>query len=571
MDPADHSGDQGGILPAAGGPPNLQPFMSHVPESSLNTAQRGIVASMRALEVEWTAQTTPAELRESMAQTFPPSVLFSPDVALMPVIYREIRKRLDRFGAALGVHSTRRIPTLLADRLYQDGPEKDVAMELATGIIHGRLRGSVTAEGVADTNSVPAAAAAAGTVAAAPTPVDRLSFNISQRYRDIATRFSGEPDQVWSEFVQDYLLMARDNHLSVEQRYQYLHYVLAGDAKRFYLNTVQGHATTFTEAVAMIEAEYNSTAKQMQVKNTLSNHKLSSMVTAGKDVKTALADTYKMIVRLSPLVPQAYRSDANKLDFLRSAVMGYSWANSSLRKLNAGSMTFQQLYTDLQSSLQLHEEATEAAVANGIQAPAASVGYVPRALSADVLYAGQGIYGRPNRNVGATQSRPLPSPRVERIGPAPAPRFDPLSISGCFNCDHPGHTMRDCRAPVNTTLAAKRKMEYWSKKKAGKPVGAAILFSLCRQLDALVGPDGELHSTSNPPDIQLLEEDLDEPTLFRTWAAEAEGSTVPSERPTSPALATEPAPHGATLGQRLLGSSSKLPTSQTDTLFLTGA
>eukprot|EP00170_Pyropia_yezoensis_P001558 contig_6780_g1562 len=285
MDSEDHTGDQANVV---GGIQNLQPFMHSIAESSLNTAQRGIVASMRALESEWTAQTTPAELKESMAETFPPSVLFSPDVAFMPVIYREIRKRLDRFGAMLG-------------------------------------------------------------------------------------------------------LMARDNHLSVEQRYPYLHYVLAGDAKRFYLNTVQGHATSSTEAVAMIEAEYNSAAKQMQVKNTLSNHKLSAMVSAGKDVKTALADTYKMIVRLSPLVPQAYRSDANKLDFLRSAVLGYPWANSSLRKLNAGNITFQQLYTDLQSSLQLHEEASEAAVANGIQVPTAAVNYVPRALNADVLYAGQGV------------------------------------------------------------------------------------------------------------------------------------------------------------------------------------
>lgn len=567
MDSEDHTGDQANVV---SGIQNVQPFMHSIAESSLNTAQRGIVASMRALESEWTAQTTPAELKESMAETFPPSVLFSPDVALMPVIYREIRKRPDRFGAMLGVHSTRRIPTLLADRLYQPGPEQDMAMELATNIIHGRVRGSVSAEGAADTSVGSGAAGTASTAYAVSTPYDRLSYNISQRYRDAASKFSGEPDQVWPEFVQDYLLMARDNHLSVEQRYQYLHYVLAGDAKRFYLNTVQGHDTSFTEAVAMIEAEYNSAAKQMQVKNTLSNHKLSAMVTAGKDIKTALADTYKMIVRLSPLVPQAYRSDANKLDFLRSAVVGYPWANSSLRKLNAGNITFQQLYTDLQSSLQLHEEASEAAVANGIQVPTAAVNYVPRALNADVLYAGRGVYGRPNRNVGATQPRVQAPSQVQRVGPAPSLRFDPLTISGCFNCDNPGHTMRDCRAPVNTTLAAKRKMEYWSKKHAGKPVGAAILFQLCRQLDALVGPDGELHSTSNPPDIQLLEEDGDEATLFRTWAAEVKKSTEPSGQPSGAASPADPAPHGATLGQRLLGSGSTLPAPQKGTLFLTG-
>lgn len=121
--------------------------------------------------------------------------------------------------------------------------------------------------------------------------VDGPAYNISMRYRDPSSSCSGGHTHIRPDYVADYLLMARDNHWTVEQRYQYLHYALAGNAKRFYLNTVQGHATTFSEAVAKIEAEDNSISKQMQSKIMLSKHRLSSFVAASKDVKTALIDT----------------------------------------------------------------------------------------------------------------------------------------------------------------------------------------------------------------------------------------------------------------------------------------
>lgn len=78
--------------------------------------------------------------------------LFDPDVAIMPSIYREIGKRLDRRGANLGIHSTRRIPTLLADRIYGNSPDEDLAMQLATAIITGHHR-STSGETTSNANT----------------------------------------------------------------------------------------------------------------------------------------------------------------------------------------------------------------------------------------------------------------------------------------------------------------------------------------------------------------------------------------------------------------------------------
>lgn len=60
------------------------------------------------------------------------------------------------------------------------------------------------------------------------------------------------------EYVAEYQQVARDYELSQEQRFQYLHNLLRGDAKRFYLDTVQPYVTSFNEAVHHVKAEYNS-------------------------------------------------------------------------------------------------------------------------------------------------------------------------------------------------------------------------------------------------------------------------------------------------------------------------
>ena len=65
----------------------------------------------------------------------------------------------------------------------------------------------------------------------------------------------------------------------------------------------------------------------------------------------------------------------------------------------------------------------------------------------------------------------------------PSVKFDPLSVMRCFNCDDPSPTIRKCLTPVNAVRAAQRKLEYYAKKKAGRPVAYVVLFELCQQVD----------------------------------------------------------------------------------------
>lgn len=58
---------------------------------------------------------------------------------------------------------------------------------------------------------------------------------------------------------------------------------------------------------------------------------------------------------------------------------------------------------------------------------------------------------------------------------------DPLNIKGCFNCDG-NQLMRDCPKPIDTTRAATRKIEYYSKKHNTPHAVQTVLAKLCAQL-----------------------------------------------------------------------------------------
>jgi len=71
-------------------------------------------------------------------------------------------------------------------------------------------------------------------------------------------------------------------------------------------------------------------------------------------------------------------------------------------------------------------------------------------------------------------------------GATTAPRFDPLTIMGCFNCEYQKHTINNCPKPKNTLKAAKRRAKYLIKRKKSQvlPTASRVLWELCTQFDA---------------------------------------------------------------------------------------
>lgn len=133
-------------------------------------------------------------------------------------------------------------------------------------------------------------------------------------------------------------------------------------------------------------------------------------------------------------------------------------------------------------------------------------------LTTPTHYANQGMYALPKMGVGSS---------VKGGGRGGA-TFDPISISGCFNCDAKDHVMRDCKRPVDFIKAAQRKPAYWSKKRTGRPTAAAVLFAAMEKMNRPSANDGKVAKGET---IDGLEELCYETLMTASSSSDAENDT----------------------------------------------
>lgn len=107
------------------------------------------------------------------------------------------------------------------------------------------------------------------------------------RFRDAASKFSGGLGDNWSEYVAEYQQVARDNGLSSAQKLNFLHNLLRGDAKRFYLDRVE-HVGTSAQAIEQVSLEYNSVVRQNRVKAYLNGLRMASFAAKGHEETASL-------------------------------------------------------------------------------------------------------------------------------------------------------------------------------------------------------------------------------------------------------------------------------------------
>lgn len=159
-------------------------------------------------------------------------------------------------------------------------------------------------------------------------------------------------------------------------------------------------------------------------------------------------------------------------------------------------LNFQQLYGELESALQLSKDAKVARMKDEIFSRAER--NVPNYNVGDqeVLFAGEGKYGRPPKG---TQKKALRIGKLKR-------KVEPLEISGCFHCGDPNHMVKDCKVPLNVARAAANKLEYFAKREATAPYSTHLLLAeLCRQMDIDVPSDKEGLNDDEGSDRQIFE------------------------------------------------------------------
>eukprot|EP00170_Pyropia_yezoensis_P006804 contig_27730_g6826 len=82
--------------------------------------------------------------------------------------------------------------------------------------------------------------------------------------------------------------------------------------------------------------------------------------------------------------------------------------------------------------------------------------------------------------------------------------------------------MRDCKRLVDYVKAAQRKLAYWSKKRAGRPTAAAVLFATMEQMNPPAVDEGTGAKEETVADVEEL---YYETLLMGNGGTDAEGDT----------------------------------------------
>jgi hypothetical protein len=148
-----------------------------------------------------------------------------------------------------------------------------------------------------------------------------------------------------------------DYSIPPRERVQLFHHVSRDRAYQYYHSHVLTHATVIAEAHKLMEDQFCFAASQHSTKTLLDVLDISLISMEKKlSKKESLNHIYEEIDRLSSQCPPEFRSDANRVEFLKKAVRDEQWALSTQESHMTTFMNFTTLHTRLSSAIGLHEK-----------------------------------------------------------------------------------------------------------------------------------------------------------------------------------------------------------------------
>ena len=148
------------------------------------------------------------------------------------------------------------------------------------------------------------------------------------------------------------------------------------------------------EVVDLMKREYDSDSRQLQIQSTLECLNLDAFMsvrslTTHSDGLTKLVEHHEL---LTPQCPPGFRSDENKIRFLRKAFLSCEWALAPIRNIVSHRYKFHSFVTALHESLELTNELKD------VHSPAypTRIAEMDEEQAADVFFQ---RYGRNTRDV----------------------------------------------------------------------------------------------------------------------------------------------------------------------------
>lgn len=166
-------------------------------------------------------------------------------------------------------------------------------------------------------------------------------------------------------------MCARQHLLTPSQKADYFFNILDGAARTFFFNNASD-LIPFDEIASMMNREFNSNSRQVQVYGKLSTLRIEIAVTeyALSSFSDALTKIVTITEAMTPQCPPHFRSEPHEITYLWNAFLGQQWARTPISNIVTAQDTFNGFVTALPESMQLEEEIESAR--SGKQRPSPS-------------------------------------------------------------------------------------------------------------------------------------------------------------------------------------------------------
>jgi hypothetical protein len=128
------------------------------------------------------------------------------------------------------------------------------------------------------------------------TDATRGAHNLGLRFKLVEDKYSGKMSECLSEKLFHYMTAADDYELTNEQRLRFLNNIFTRETLRFYDLNVKDKYTTFSTAVAAMEAEFKSPTRQSRAKNYLKRIRISKVQAAERISTTDALDRIRELI-----------------------------------------------------------------------------------------------------------------------------------------------------------------------------------------------------------------------------------------------------------------------------------
>lgn len=157
--------------------------------------------------------------------------------------------------------------------------------------------------------------------------------------------------------VRDYEISAKKIRLTLQQKTDFFINIFEGAARDFFFENSRDDISFNQLAVVMI-TEYDSDAQRLAIQSELKILILENFMKNRKIVDDASGLT-KIVEHVNVLTPQGppnFRSENNKIRFLRDAVLTKPWAERGIGNITTTMYSFNYFVTALREQLQFDIE-----------------------------------------------------------------------------------------------------------------------------------------------------------------------------------------------------------------------